>query len=156
MSAHSATLKLDNQKNGWKGVCIHQEHNGKELACPVRALGRRYLHIRLHTSDPTTFLSSYFSEKRHYDVSDRNISAALKMAALVLAYPSRGFPIERIDTHSLRSGGGECLIAGWVLRSPNSENGAMERRNFQRVHPRRVACFLGRHVTRHETKVPIC
>lgn len=28
LSAHSATLKLDNQKNGWKGVCIHQEQNG--------------------------------------------------------------------------------------------------------------------------------
>jgi hypothetical protein len=38
MSAHSATLKLDNQKNGWKGVCIHQEHNGDSITCPVRAL----------------------------------------------------------------------------------------------------------------------
>ena len=25
LTADSATLKLDNQKNGWKGVCIHQE-----------------------------------------------------------------------------------------------------------------------------------
>ncbi len=39
MSAHSATLKLENQKNGWKGVCIHQEHNGDAYHCPVRALG---------------------------------------------------------------------------------------------------------------------
>lgn len=117
MSAHSATLKLDNQKNGWKGVCIHQEHNGEALACPIRALGRRYLHIRSHTSDPSTFLSSYFSQEGHYDVTDRNISAALKMAALVLAYPSRGFPIDRIDTHSLRSGGANALsLAGYSDR----------------------------------------
>jgi hypothetical protein len=117
LSAHSATLKLDNQKNGWKGVCIHQEHNGEELACPVRALGRRYLHIRGHSSDPTTFLSSYFVDKGHFDVTDRNISAALKMAALVLAYPSRGFPIDRIDTHSLRSGGANALsLAGYTDR----------------------------------------
>ena len=27
-SADGATLKLDNQKNGWKVVCIYQEHNG--------------------------------------------------------------------------------------------------------------------------------
>lgn len=40
MTAHSATLKLDNQKNGWKGVCIHQETNGEPYHCPVRALGR--------------------------------------------------------------------------------------------------------------------
>lgn len=117
MSADSATLKLDNQKNGWKGVCIHQEHNGEKLSCPVRALGRRYIHIRGHSSDPTMFLSSYFSDKGHFDVTDRNISAALKMAALVLAYPSRGFPTDRIDTHSLRSGGANALsLAGYTDR----------------------------------------
>jgi hypothetical protein len=117
MTAHSATLKLDNQKNGWKGVCIHQEHNGEELACPVRALGRRYLHIRQHTADPSTFLSSFFTRKGHFDVTDRNISTALKTAALVLAYPSRGFPVERIDTHSLRSGGANALsLAGYTDR----------------------------------------
>jgi hypothetical protein len=38
MTADSATLKLDNQKNGWKGVCIHQEACGESFNCPVRAL----------------------------------------------------------------------------------------------------------------------
>ena len=37
LTADSATLKLDNQKNGWKGVCVHQEHNGEVYCCPVRA-----------------------------------------------------------------------------------------------------------------------
>ncbi len=45
LSADSATLKLDNQKNGWKNVCVNQHHNGDELYSPVRALGRRYIHI---------------------------------------------------------------------------------------------------------------
>ena len=45
MTAESATLKLDNQKNGWKGVCVYQEANGEAYFCPVRALGRRFLHI---------------------------------------------------------------------------------------------------------------
>ena len=40
MRVHSATLKLDNQKNGWKNVCIHQEETGDPYLCPVRALGR--------------------------------------------------------------------------------------------------------------------
>ena len=35
MSAHLATHKLDNQKNRWKGMCIHQEHNGNNVTCPV-------------------------------------------------------------------------------------------------------------------------
>ncbi len=36
----SAMLKLDNQKNGWKGVCVHQEANGEEFNCSLRALAR--------------------------------------------------------------------------------------------------------------------
>jgi hypothetical protein len=117
MSAHSATLTLDNQKNGWKGVCIHQEHNGDSITCPVRALGRRVHHIRANSKHPATFLSAYFMDGKRWDVTDRNISAALKGAALALEYPSRGFPIERIDTHSLRSGGANALsLAGYSDR----------------------------------------
>ena len=39
-SADGATLKLVNQKNGWKEVCVYQEHNGDENFIPVRELGR--------------------------------------------------------------------------------------------------------------------
>ena len=46
MSADSATLKLDNQKNGWKEVCNHQEANGEASNCPVRALARHVSHLR--------------------------------------------------------------------------------------------------------------
>ncbi len=28
LAVSSATLKLDNQKNGWKGIRVHDEHNG--------------------------------------------------------------------------------------------------------------------------------
>ncbi len=37
-TAESTTLKLDNQKYGWKGVCVHQEADGEAFNCPVRAL----------------------------------------------------------------------------------------------------------------------
>ena len=37
--ADDATIKLNNQKNGWKGVCVYQEANGHPLNCPVWALG---------------------------------------------------------------------------------------------------------------------
>ena len=59
MSAASATMRLGNQKNGWKNVCIHQEANGCDYFCPVRALGRRVCYIRRHTSDRDTLLSAY-------------------------------------------------------------------------------------------------
>ena len=38
MTVESATLKLDYQKNGWKGVCVHQEANGEAFNCPVKTL----------------------------------------------------------------------------------------------------------------------
>ena len=88
MSADAATLRLENQKNGWKGVCISHHSNGLEAYDPVRAVGRRYVHIRSHTRDPDTFLSAYFQDGKRQDVRDRDISAALKLAAGALDYPS--------------------------------------------------------------------
>ena len=75
LSADGATLKLDNQKNGWKGVCIHHEANGEDYYCPVKASGRHFVHIRdgSATTDGTTFLSAYFMDGKRYDVTDKNI-----------------------------------------------------------------------------------
>ncbi len=95
LSADSATLKLDNQKNGWKGVCINQEANGEEIFCPVRALGRRYGHIRTHCADPNVFLSAFYVNNSCFDVSDSDIRKSLKYAAHVLNYPeNKGIPVE--------------------------------------------------------------
>jgi hypothetical protein len=119
MAADSATLKLDNQKNGWHGVCIHHESNSQEAFDPVRALGRRVLHIRAHApGDEAIFLSAVFQDGARSDISDKDIRAALKVAASALNYPmTRGIPIERIDTHSLRIGGANALsLAGYSDR----------------------------------------
>jgi hypothetical protein len=62
LTADSATLKLDNQKNGWKGVCVHQEANGEPFNCPVRALAHRTLHLRDHKAGQKTLLSGFFSQ----------------------------------------------------------------------------------------------
>jgi hypothetical protein len=114
MTADSSTLKLDNQKNGWRGVCIHQEANGEPVACPVRALGRRYVEIRRHSDNAKLTLSSYYDKGTRKDVTDKHIRGALKLAATALGYALRGFPIDRIDTHSLRSGGANALaLAGY-------------------------------------------
>jgi len=103
MTADSATLKVDNQKNGWKGICVHQEANGELLNCPVRALARRVLHLREHNAVGKTLLSAFFHLGVWYDVSNDDISKGLKLAAQILQYPTtRGIPIERIDTHSFR------------------------------------------------------
>ncbi len=109
-TADSAMLKLDNQKNRWKGVCVHQEANGEEFNCPVRALAHQVLHLRANGAVNTTLLSAVYQNNIRSDVTGEDISKGLKMAATLLQYPStRGIPIARIDMHSLRSGGANAL-----------------------------------------------
>ena len=106
LSADSATLKLNNQKNGWQGVCVNKEANGEVFCCPVRALGRRYVHIWKHTSSPKTYLSAYFVSGFRHDVMDENIRDGLKWAANELDYPAgKGALLDCIGTHSLQCGG---------------------------------------------------
>jgi hypothetical protein len=62
--ADGAMLKLDNQNNGWKGVCVYQEANGKEHLCLVCALGRRFLHLLNHGADGKTFFLTYWMAKK--------------------------------------------------------------------------------------------
>ena len=62
MTADGATLKLYNQKNGWKGVCVYHEANGANMHCPVRALARRYLHLCNGGADSKIFLSAYYDD----------------------------------------------------------------------------------------------
>ena len=107
--AAGATLRLSNQKNGWKNACIFHFHNGDDVTSPTRALGRRYCHIRAHSSDKDEKLSAYFVRGVRYHLKAGMISNALKAAAGALKYELRGIPIEDIDTHSLRAGGANAL-----------------------------------------------
>jgi len=109
LTADGATLTLTNQKNGWKGVCIHHHANGDDFLCPVRALGRRVVEIRAHTSQMNTNLSAFWAKGKREDITDVDIRKALKWAATQLNYPQRGIPVERVDTHSLRAGGANAL-----------------------------------------------
>ena len=117
LSADAATLRISNQKNGHAGACVH--HSAIEdatLVCPVRAVGRRYLHIREHGGRRwnQALLCSYWDHVGKGNVTDGTIRYAVKHAARMLDYPARGIPISRTDTHSLRSGGACALkLAGY-------------------------------------------
>ena len=108
-------MKLDNQINGWKGVCVYQQYNGDEQYSPVRAVGRRSVSIRKTIADRKAYLSAYWTDGKQRDVTSENISAALKFGATALDYPSlKGIPIGRVDTYSLRAGGANALsLAGY-------------------------------------------
>jgi hypothetical protein len=149
-----ATLKLDNQKNGWKGVCVYHETNGDESHCPVQALGRRYLHLRQHNATPKTFLSTYYPEpKKQSDITNEDITVALKRAANVLDYPiAKGIPIERIDTHSLQSKGANALSLAGFLDTQIQKMGRWRGATFKEYVREELACFSEGMSTRMKQK----
>ena len=142
LTADGATLKLDNQKNGWKGVCVYQEANGDSYQCPVRALGRRYIHLRKHGAGAKTFLSTFWMDGVCLDVTAENISRALKSAAAELQYPtSKGIPIERINTHSLRSGGANALALAGYSDTQIQKMGQWRGATFKEYIREELACY---------------
>jgi hypothetical protein len=68
-----ATMKLDNQKNGWKGVCVYQESKGDPTHCPVWALSQRYLHLCKSGASQKTVISAYFHNGKWLDVTSDNL-----------------------------------------------------------------------------------
>ncbi len=135
-------MKLDNQKNGWKGMCVYQEANGEDYLCPVRALGRHFLHIRQHWGTAKTFLSSYWSKGTRADVTAENISRALKLAATELQYPAnKGIPIAQINTHSLRIGGVNALALAGYSDTQIQKMGRWCRATFKEYIREELACY---------------
>ena len=141
LSANSATLKLDNQKNGWKGVCVHQEANGKEFNCPVRALARWVIHLT-NGALGTTLLLPVYHKNIPLDITGEDISKGLKMAATLLQYPStRGIPVARIDTHSLRSGGANALALLGYSDTQIQKMGRWKGATFKEYIREELACY---------------
>ena len=115
LAADAATLRILNQKNGHKGACIHHYAiKDCQHLCPVRALGRRVIHISAHTKLEQALICLYWDVVGHGIVTDQQIQYAVKTAAGALKYERRGIPIDRVNTHSLRSGGACALkLAGY-------------------------------------------
>jgi len=155
LQAEGATLKLDNQKNGGKGVCLYQQHNGDAFRCPVRALARRVIHLRTNRASGKEYLSAYWINGKRCDATADDISRHLKLAVGILNYPTRkGIPIGRVDTHSLR-GGGQCSGTLRLFGHTNTEDGAVERGNVQGVHQGGTRKLLRRDVHHHENKIQL-
>ena len=115
LGAVAATLRITDQKNAFKGACVHHGAlDGNKFACPVKSLARQVAHIRKHTSDGSTLLCAYWDSIGRGDVTDRDMSFHMKFAAGKLDYPARNIPIDRIDTHSNRAGGACAMkLAGF-------------------------------------------
>ena len=144
LSADSASLKIENQKNGWKNVCVHQEWNGEPYNSGVRALGRRYVHIRRHAYTQTyqTELSAFFVKGKRYDVRDRDVRSALKLAATMLDYPNvKGIQVKDVDTHSLRAGGATALALAGYSDTQIQKMGRWRGATFKEYIREELSCY---------------
>jgi hypothetical protein len=81
-------------------------------------------------------------KEERYDVTDKNIRDALKWAATALDYPgAKGTPIERINTHSLRSGGANALSLSGFSEMEIQKMGRWRSATFMEYIREELACF---------------
>ena len=84
----------------------------------MKALERRVAHIWVHTSNGTIIMCAYQESVRRGDVTYREMDFYMKFAAEKLGYPIRNILLDRIDTHSNRSGGACAMkLAGFDEKS---------------------------------------
>jgi hypothetical protein len=141
MTADGFTLKIGNQKNGWKNVSIFHEANGDPHLCPGRSLGRRYCYIRRHGNEKT-YLSAYWEQGKRCDVTNQDMSDAIKAAGRELDYPTEyGIDIDRLDTHSLRSGGANQLAEAGYSEMQIQKMGRWRGDTFKEYIREELACF---------------
>ena len=86
---------------------------------------------------------AYFTEPtQSSDITNEDITVALKLAATILEYPTvKGIPIDRIDTHSLRSGGANALSLAGFSDTEIQKMGWWRGATFKEYIREELACF---------------
>ncbi len=85
------------------------------------------------------------------DITNEDVSKALKAAATVLKFPTtKGIPIDRIDTHSLRSGGANALSLSGYSDTQIQKMGRWQGANVQEHEKEiRLCKYCGQHIQHH-------
>ena len=122
---------------------MYHEANGEAWHCPVRALARLHIHLCDNGADTKKILSAYYDDKgQRGNITNKDVSKALKAAATVLEYPTaKGIRIDRIDTHSLRSGGANALSLSGYSDTQIQKMGRWWGATFKEYIREELACF---------------
>jgi hypothetical protein len=84
----------------------------------------------------------YWHGGKKRDVTAENISRALKLAAAILHYPTnKGIPIDKINTHSLRSGNANALALAGYLDTQIQKMGQWCGATFKEYICKELACY---------------
>jgi hypothetical protein len=90
-----------------------------------------------------TFLAVCSDDKgKCKDITNKDVSKALKVAATALDYPTpKGIPTDRVDTHSLRCGGANALSLAGYLDTQIQKMGQWRGATFKEYIRKELACF---------------
>jgi hypothetical protein len=100
------------------------------------------LQLRAHGATAEIIISAYYHDGKCIDVTADHISCALKLAAKVLEYPIlKGIPFERINTHSLCSGGANALALAGYSNTQIQKMGCWCGATFKEYVRNELACF---------------
>ena len=103
LTADAVTINLANQKNGKKNDTLHHSHSGCPTFCPVTSMA--HLVAELQDLPDDTPVGTYRNGPVLEQVSADTIRSVIQIGAAGDNLTSRGYSLDRIGSHSLRSGG---------------------------------------------------
>jgi hypothetical protein len=106
-AATSVTICLAIHKNGDKDTTLHHTTSEDAAFNPVLAAARRLDDLRHST--PDTLLSTVATATPNMSVTDKHVRHTIQEAARATNLPAKGFPLNRLGTHSLRAAGATAL-----------------------------------------------
>ncbi len=122
-------LRLPRGKWGW--LQLPSAGTGTPIRTPPTAWGKC-----------NDFSVNILDDGVRLDVTAENISRALKSAAAELQYPTtKGIPIDRINTHSLRSGGANALALAGYSDTQIQKMGRWQGATFKEYIRKELACY---------------
>lgn len=111
LSGDGVTICLENQKNGIKDQSLFHDASGRARMCPKDAMA--YLLNEVRGLPDDTPLGSFISGGKVMRVRSADVRGMVRLAAVEDGLDKRGYDLQRIGSHSLRSGGAVRLkIAG--------------------------------------------
>eukprot|EP00804_Cyclotella_cryptica_P015306 CCRYP_005414-RA/>CCRYP_005414-RA protein AED:0.57 eAED:0.10 QI:0/0/0/1/0/0/2/0/539 len=111
LQARFASLTFTDQKNGVRGEVIGLGCSGDPYLCPVKAIIRRVLYLRLHSAPPDVPLARLFNSNSHITASV--ITSTLRDAVTLLG-PELGFLPSDISARCLCASGAMAFLLGQV------------------------------------------
>jgi len=152
--ATSATLIIDNQKNGVRGQTIAHEAS-MDTSNPVEHLADLVFHIMSHGGTADDLLCTYWNEKSEKCVvRDYRIRKAVRMAVAQCGLTAHGFSKENVSAHSLRAGGATALkLAGADLLTIK-KYGRWRSETFEMYIHEQISCFAHGWSRRMAARIP--